>query len=374
MNILMIINSFRPLIGGAEKQAERLSEKLLEDQMIDRITILTRHYKGLKKKEEINGIKVVRLKAIGPGKIKPITFLWSCFIYLLLHHRDYDLFHAHSLSFGGYAVALFGKIFKKPSVSKIAGGGSAKGSEPVNMMYADWLTKYRLNYLLKNIDKVIAISEDIYKDLNTVGFSKNQKIRINNGIDTNTYTKKLPTIENLSKKYNIYVYAGRFEKIKGIDVLIESWYLTSQEFRKKNKLLLLGKGSIDVKNLIRDDSIILIGEVTNVEEYLIENNIFVLPSRYEGISNALLEAIKNKNLIICSDAGGNTDIIKNNHNGFVFEKENIMQLHETIIKSSQLTQEEKQLYIKNAFNYIENNYSFEVVKNQYMELYEEILE
>src|SRR5699024_8969449 len=151
------------------------------------------------------------------------------------------VFHAHSLSFGGFAVSIFGQIFNKPSISKIAGGGGAHGSEPLNMAKGNIFKKYRLNYIMNKLDKVIAISEKINEDLHKINFPTNKILRINNGIDTKNYKNKLEWIENLSKNFGVYTYAGRFEKIKGIDILINAWYKTSEDFREKNRLLVMGQ-------------------------------------------------------------------------------------------------------------------------------------
>lgn len=373
MKILMIINSFYPLVGGAEKQAERLSISLLESRNVKNVSVLTRHYKNLSKHENINGINVVRLKSFGPSKLKPITFLVSCFIYLVKNHKKFDLFHAHSLSFGGYAVTLFGKIFNKPSISKIAGGGGRYGSEPMNMFHGNFFKKMRLNYIKKNISKVIAISNLINEDLKTIGYPLHKIQRINNGIDTNKNYEKIQWVKELSSEYGVFLYAGRFEKIKGIDILISAWNKTSKDFREKNRLLIIGKGSIDVKSFLNDSSIVFIGPVENVESYLIKGNTFILPSRYEGISNSLLEAMKNKNLIICSDAGGNTDLIKNNINGLIFETENIEDLYKKILISANMKENKKNEYIDNGYIHLVNSYSFNKVTEQYNNLYKKLL-
>lgn len=60
MHIVMLISSFHPLIGGAERQALRLSEKLVDSGI--RVTVLTRWHEGLRKEEKINGVNVNRIK------------------------------------------------------------------------------------------------------------------------------------------------------------------------------------------------------------------------------------------------------------------------------------------------------------------------
>ncbi|WP_411843765.1 glycosyltransferase [Salinicoccus sp. HZC-1] len=360
-------------MGGAEKQAERLSEELLKNKEINQINIITRHYSGLKRKENYKGMEITRLSAIGPGKLKPLTFLISCFFYLLINHKKIDIFHAHSLSFGGFSASLFGRIFRKPSISKIAGGGSPLGCEAVNMYDKGGFARWRLNFLKKNIDKVIAISDDIQKDLLKLGFEQKKIVKINNGIKFNESENKNIDIIEMSKNYQVFCYAGRFEKIKGIDILLKSWYKTSRSFRNKSRLIIIGKGSINIDSQIRDSSVINIGYVNNTEEYLIEHNTFILPSRYEGISNALLEAIKNKCLIIASNVGGNKDIIEHKNNGLLFEKENVNDLTNKIELVDEIEEVIKSDMIKKGYTGINKNYNLKSIANSYAALYKELI-
>ncbi|MFC3389120.1 glycosyltransferase [Salinicoccus sesuvii] len=370
----MIINSFYPLMGGAEKQAERLSSELINKNKDVFVTVITRHYRGLKRREFVSGIEVIRLPAIGPGKLKPLTFLIYCFLYLLLKNKKYDVLHAHSLSLGGFAVALFGKIFNKPAISKIAGGGSSKGCEAINMYCAGGLKRWRLNYIKKNISKVIAISDAINSDLKKLGFSENTIERINNGISMERNNTKSSDVLSLSNSFDVYVYTGRYELIKGTDILLKAWYGTSEDFRKSSKLVLMGKGSIDVQSLIKDGSVINMGYVENTEEYLVQGNYFILPSRYEGISNALLEAIKNNNFVIASNVGGNKDIIKNGLSGFIFEKESVSDLISKLELTKKIERKEKEDLIASSYSHLDANFNLNKISESYKQLYKRVIE
>lgn len=58
-NILMVVGRYYPFLGGAESQAKLLAESLAKEKC--NVTVLTeRAARGTKRKENINGVKVIR--------------------------------------------------------------------------------------------------------------------------------------------------------------------------------------------------------------------------------------------------------------------------------------------------------------------------
>ena len=58
IRVLMFIEYFHPIIGGAEQQLKLLAEKLAEKDV--EVKIFTLHHKGLKKRDLIGSIPVFR--------------------------------------------------------------------------------------------------------------------------------------------------------------------------------------------------------------------------------------------------------------------------------------------------------------------------
>ena len=59
-------------------------------------------------------------------------------------------------------------------------------------------------------------------------------------------------------------------------------------------------------------------------------DVFVLASRWEGMPNAVIEAMALKKPVISSAVGGAIDLIDNEKNGFLIESENVNALTEKI--------------------------------------------
>ena len=136
-------------------------------------------------------------------------------------------------------------------------------------------------------------------------------------------------------------------------------------------LLLVGIPESDKQNVldyamefnIPKEKIIMPGYVDNIWEFYKAMDIFLLPSRSEGFSLALLEAAASKLPLIATNIAGTNEFIINGENGILFEPGKPRELLDGIIK---LTGEKllAEKLAKNAFEKVLNNFTHEdYVKN-----------
>lgn len=140
-----------------------------------------------------------------------------------------------------------------------------------------------------------------------------------------------------SRKKTI-VSAGRFEHQKGFDVLIDAYAEVHKEYEDYS-LILYGDGSLkseiitQIKELGIEDNVTLPGYVTNIAERIKMDGIFVLPSRFEGIPNVLIEALCVGIPTISTDCppGGPAFLTDNGERGMLVEVDNAKGLKDAII-------------------------------------------
>ena len=150
-----------------------------------------------------------------------------------------------------------------------------------------------------------------------------------------------------SNKVKNIISVGRLEKQKNHKLLIDS-YIKIYDRIKGDKLIIYGEGSLrsELENYINsnnmNDSILLPGVKNNIWKELSKSKIFVLPSNYEGMPNALMEAMAVGVPVIATDCpcGGPKELIKNDKQGLLVECNDINKLSEAILR---LTQDEKLL-------------------------------
>lgn len=164
------------------------------------------------------------------------------------------------------------------------------------------------------------------------------------------------------ERRKIIVSAGRLERQKNFLLLIESFSI----FFKKNKdytLCIYGEGKQreELQNYIKkkglEGNVLLPGKNTNLLESIKDASVFVLSSDYEGVPNALIEAMATGIPVISTDCepGGASDLIINEVNGLLVPVRDSNKLAEAI--SSLLSNPKKAedmslkaLLVKERFN------------------------
>ncbi len=119
------------------------------------------------------------------------------------------------------------------------------------------------------------------------------------------------------------VYTGRLAEEKGLDVLLDAWAVVAAG-RPEARLTLVGEGgqfrSVEtdlreqaLTHAVLRETVRFTGWVQDVDSFLLDADVFVMPSYWEGLSNALLEACAQRRLIVASNIPGNTAILGGDH-------------------------------------------------------------
>src|SRR5690606_3774255 len=95
---------------------------------------------------------------------------------------------------------------------------------------------------------------------------------------------------------------------------------------------LRGKLTKLVEDLDLQDNVFLPGNVINIHEKISDAEMFILSSDYEGLSNALLEAMMMGLPCISTDCAGSNEIIKNGENGLIIPIGDINKLADAMKK------------------------------------------
>jgi glycosyltransferase involved in cell wall biosynthesis len=184
---------------------------------------------------------------------------------------------------------------------------------------------------------------------------------------------------------------SRLSLEKGIDVLLRAWAEVAA-LHPNLRLIIIGDGPLEssLKGLCKDlrlaDSVEFVGSIPNVDEQLINADIFVLPSRAEGLSNALLEAMSHGIPSIATDVGGSLDLIaEDNHekitqggfmvarNGLLVNPDDAKGLCKAILYLIQNRGVRAEIG-KEGRLHIEKYYSIDLITDKYIKLYQNILD
>lgn len=136
------------------------------------------------------------------------------------------------------------------------------------------------------------------------------------------------------------------------------------------KFVWIGDG--DLVETLTSPNIEVKGWLSRKEALAITKNsdIFLLPSRWEGLSMSLLESMYMKKLCIVSDISGNNDVIINEKNGYICK--NVNEYVSAIVKGFD-NQAVRNNLVNCAYNDIVNHYNMDFVVKEYRKNYEKEL-
>ena len=387
MKVLMVISQFHPIIGGAEKQARILARKLIKRGVT--VDIVTGWWKsGTARKEKIDGIQVFRNFACwGMFGIKGIRtmggliYMFTLGLYLLIHRREYDIIHVHQALYPAFVSVFVGKqVLGMPVLVKTASSGI---TSDFKLLKRFPLGNLQSKYLLKKMDCLVAVSRISGGEYQSIGFPESQIVYIPNGVEIPYETK------DFTERITRVVTTSRLSEEKGVDVLLKAWAEVIR-YEKELKLTIIGHGPLESElkilsqSLGIEKSVEFTGMVENVEAYLRNAELFVLPSRSEGMSNALLEAMSYGIPCIATNVGGNGELLGADdkkissegyliaRNGLLVNPDDLKGLSEALLYLLRHKEERAELG-RRSRRFIKENYSINSIADRYISLYQSML-
>lgn len=214
-----------------------------------------------------------------------------------------------------------------------------------------------------------------------IGIPEEKIVYIPNGIDEkrnpdqhtiNIYKKKW-----ISRNAFIFGTVGRLHEQKGIDVFLKAAKMVLNQF-PNSRFLIAGEGPAKsqlvqlTKHLGIESAVVFCGWAKESLEFISILDVFVLASRWEGMPNAVMEAMISKKPVIASTVGGVTDLIQSGTEGLLIESENVKQCSDAMI---QLIQDSKLRgkIAESAYEKIKRDYSMDQMISSYKKLYESIV-
>jgi glycosyltransferase involved in cell wall biosynthesis len=146
---------------------------------------------------------------------------------------------------------------------------------------------------------------------------------IYNGIDLagwNTISRPAKTTGKV-----IVTTVGNIRRVKGHDVFIKAAAAIVQDFHNLSFSIagdvLEPDYFLELQALVRDLNLSscfhFVGGVTDLCQHLSSSDIFVLPSRSEGFSNAIVEAMAASLPVVATNVGGNAEAVEDGVSGFI---------------------------------------------------------
>lgn len=287
-------------------------------------------------------------------------------LYKICRRYQPDILVTHGFSehlWGRYA----GLLAKVPRMVHVE-HNSRERYTPLRLLQARWLAKFT--------DKIVGCSSGVCRRLRELKFPAEKIMPIHNGISLDAF-KNPPAFNN---RIPGIVMPARFANQKDHLTLIQAIAL----LRTRNlfpQVILAGAGKKKhrekaealVAKLGLENQIHFIGQCNNVPELLMQYQLCVLSTRYEGMPLSLAEGMAAGCAVIGSDVIGVREMIRHGEDGLLVDAGSPVGLAEAIancLTNTEAAAEMAAAAHQRAFN----DFSLQQMHQHYEELYESLLQ
>ncbi|MFI5339629.1 MAG: glycosyltransferase family 4 protein [Candidatus Methylomirabilales bacterium] len=312
MNICLIIASYWPGWGGAEQQCRLLAKEFLRRG--HEVLVLTRGRKDVSAEELLEGGAVRRTPALGPGHLQSVVWILTATAWLRRHGRRFDILQGYQL-LSPATVGILGRSGRQAVVLRPACSGPYGDIAEIQRLPLTGLRRR----LLQRADTFVTLTPAIETELAEFGLGMIPCHRIPNGVDLTAFApatgnerRALRARLGLPENQAVCAFVGRLSPQKDPALLLEAWAIGHWP---QAHLVLVGDGPLrtrleaSVTSGPTRGQVTFAGATADVASYLKAADLLVLPSRAEGMSNTILEAMACGLPIVATDLIGNREVM-----------------------------------------------------------------
>ncbi len=169
---------------------------------------------------------------------------------------------------------------------------------------------------------------------------------------------------------------ARLEPQKGLDVLIRAVAVLSP-LMPGMRCIMVGRGGLEeeLRTLARslgvEGQVLFLGPRSDIPAILAALDIFVLPSRFEGLSLALLEAMAAGKPVVATAVSGTVEVIQDGETGVLVPPEDEVSLARALLDLISQPRRARTLG-ERARTHVLQHYTIDKIAEQYMELYSRV--
>lgn len=341
MKVVHLITGLK--VGGAEKMLLRTIPSLAGKHIV--CSIIPKATIG--EQLQAMGVSVVYLNLRSFFDIRILWRLWR-----LLRAERPDIITTYLLH-ADILGRIVGKLAGVPVI--ISSFRCAHQDKPILV----WLNRLTVPLITHGIAVSQAVADWAQHRLH---LPQNKITVIHNGLDTQEVTNTTINAATSTSRPFTITYIGRLDPQKSPEYLLQAVASLPANLRQHTTVLCAGDGPIraDLEHLSQQlgltSTVQFLGFRSDVANILARTDIFVSPTQFEGISNAIMEAMAAGKAVITTDIPENRELIQNGINGMLVPVSDsivlahtIQQLSEDPLRRSQLGQA-AQRTIKNQFS------------------------
>jgi glycosyltransferase involved in cell wall biosynthesis len=292
-------------------------------------------------------------------------FFWHAVLFLIPRQKKFTCIHAHTMEWSALVASRLGARFGLPVLVKES---TLNGFKSLSRFPRGHFRQR----LLKETSHFVAMTRAIRANLLAENIPADRIHDIPNGIRILDYPARA------AKTEEIVLFVGNLyqQPAKGVDLLLMAWAEVVVR-HPRAVLLLIGDGATSewtewLRRQSLDQSVRLLGKQSGLARHYLEATVFVLPSRREGMSNALMEAMMFGLPCVATDISGSQDLIRNEENGLLVPAADVQALAGAIRRVLDHPQWASEMG-KKAAETIRGSYDIRRIAEAYVKLYHQII-
>lgn len=348
-------------VGGAQVHVRDISKRLLADG--HRISIIYGAEKNLADELYINGIDFIPIKHLVRNLSLVKDLLAFVEIRKTLKEVNPDIVAIHSSKAG-----IIGRIacwtLCIPFVFTAHGWAFTEGVEKNKQFLYRWIEKW-IGKITKQVitvcdyDRILALQHHVLPaaKLKTIHNGVIDQSNLQNQLRSNEVVRILMVARfDIPKKH--------LELLEALNLIKDlNWHMV---FAGDGRLKEQATQYVQQHHL--EHKVTFLGNYSNVSDLLMDADIFVLTSSWEGLPLSILEAMSHGLPIIASSVGGVKEAVKNTENGFIIHH-NLSKLLGTLIENPSL----RKSMGKKSREIYESSFTFERMYSQTLLMYKNLI-
>ena len=257
-----------------------------------------------------------------------------------------DVVHLHGVSSKNILVTAAARLFGKPIVLSLHTMGADEPAPVRESGVLSW-------WAFRSAARYLSVSAGLRQSFVDAGLPADRIEQVGNGIDTEEFSpaspdgkRRLRRALRLDPDRRLVLFVGFFSHDKQPRVLFDAWLRLRDAYRIDTSLVFVGatkSGYYEVDETLADrmraeaeargiaDRLTFTGSLHDVHEYFRMADVFVLPSRREGLPVALIEAMACGLPCVASRLPGATDtLITDNVSGRLVTPGNVEEFADAI--------------------------------------------
>jgi glycosyltransferase involved in cell wall biosynthesis len=326
ISVLIVCNTYPPVLGGSEIEAQRVSEALIARGY--RVQVVCEGGDPMPRVRDWvdpKGVPVRLYAARWNSKLKDRIFALRVAAMLISEREKYDVIYFLMQGLHLIPGLPIARLLRKPVVMKISGTGV------VHLMAQLVTGRLELAWLRRWARCVMVLNERMRQEAIECGLSPDQLLWMPNPVDTDEFApageierRTLRERLGLSTTAPVVLYCGRLAPEKGVSLLLDAFARVVSEI-PESLLVLVGDGpkradfETQVRQLNLQQNVRFVGAVSSTEVplWLKIADIFALVSPSEGFSCAIAEAMSTGLACVVSDIPANRQLIRGEQEGLL---------------------------------------------------------